>query len=67
MLEWHPDANDDELDILTKSMDRDTFETFIKSTGATDAELDELLAAHDQETGFKPEKTGKGKKRKAKD
>jgi hypothetical protein len=67
LLEWYPDANDDELDILTNSMDREGFENFIKSTGATDAELDELLAAHDKQTGFIPEKVAKGKKRKAKD
>lgn len=66
MLQWYPGANDDELDILTKNMDRDAFENFIKSTGATDGELKELLSAHDEETGFKPEKTTKGKKRQTK-
>ncbi len=63
MLEWYPTANNDELDLLTHSMTRDDFETFVKTTGATDSELADILAAHDKETGFKPEKTGKGKKR----
>lgn len=63
MLEWYPNANNDELDLLTQSMTRDDFENFVKSTGATDSELEDILAAHDKETGFKPEKTGKGKKR----
>lgn len=67
MLRWYPDANDDELNILTKNMDREGFENFIKSTGATDAELKELLAAHDESNGIVPEKATKGKKRKAKD
>lgn len=67
MLEWYPGANDDELDILTQSMTRDDFENFVKSTGATDSELEDVLAAHDKETGFKPEKTGKGKKRASKE
>jgi hypothetical protein len=67
MLQWYPSANNDELNLLTQSMTRDDFENFVKSTGATDSELEDILAAHDKETGYKPEKTGKGKKRASKE
>lgn len=64
MLLWYPDANDLELDILTNSMDRDEFESFVKSTGATDAELRDILGEHDKENGRTPEKVTKGKAKK---
>lgn len=64
MLKWYPSANDQELDLLTGSMNRDDFEQFVKSTGATDDELKELLKAHDNESGRVEEKV-KTKRKKA--
>lgn len=66
MLQWYPSANNQELEILT-SVNRDDFEQFVKSTGATDTELRDILKAYDSESGIEPEKEtkGKGKKRKA--
>lgn len=61
MLQWYPSANDQELDLLTNSMNRDEFEYFVKSTGATDTELRDILAEHDKENGRVPEKATKGK------
>lgn len=64
LLQWYPSANDQELDIINQSMNRDEFESFVKSTGCSDAELRDILAEHDKESGFVPEKVAKGKAKK---
>jgi hypothetical protein len=61
-LQWYPSANDDELNMIINSMNRDDFENFVKSTGATDDELKTTLDTYDKETGSKPEKARKTKK-----
>lgn len=64
LLNWYPGANDLELRILINSMDQHEFEQFVKSTGATDAELRETVENFNVERGFVTEKTPKkqGKK-----
>jgi len=52
MLQWYPSANNMELDLITNSMTRDDFEQFVKSTGATDQELQEQLEAFDEAKGI---------------
>lgn len=61
LLNWYPWANEDELNIITNDMNRDDFENFVKSTGATDDELKDAIAIYDKENGS-PQKA-KGKKR----
>lgn len=65
MLQWYPGANDLELEIITKSMNRDDFEQFVKSAGTPDADLKDLLKAYDAENG-KPEKPAKAGRAKSK-
>jgi hypothetical protein len=64
MLRWYPSYNDQELAIIMAGMDRDGFEQFVKSTGADDKELKELLKDYDSENGTSAPKKAP-KKRKA--
>jgi len=64
MLRWYPSYNDQELAIIMAGMDRDGFEQFVKSTGADDKELKELLKDYDTENGTSAPKKA-SKKRKA--
>ena len=61
MLQWYPNVNDLELDIILKSMNREQFEQFVKSTGATDTELRNTLENYDIDNGLVPEKASKKK------
>jgi hypothetical protein len=65
ILQWYPGANDLELEIIKSGMNRDEFEQFVKSTGATDQELQEILKHYDTENGITPAKKPAGKKRKS--
>lgn len=65
MLQWYPSANDQELNLLTNSMTRDEFESFVKSTGSTDTELRDILSEHDKENGRTPEKAPKKQTKKS--
>ena len=51
-LQWYPDANEIELEILKSGMDKDGFEQFVKGTGATDEQLRELIKAYEAEEGL---------------
>jgi hypothetical protein len=63
MLRWYPSYNDQELAIIMAGMDRDGFEQFVKSTGADDKELKELLKDYDSENGTSaPKKASKKRK-----
>jgi hypothetical protein len=66
MLQWYPNANNDELKILTQNLSREEFEQFVKSTGCTDQELKESLGFFDSERGTAPEKTTKQRSKKTK-
>jgi hypothetical protein len=56
MLRWYPSYNDQELNIVISNFNRDTFEEFVKSTGADDNELAAILKEYDTENGTKPAK-----------
>jgi hypothetical protein len=51
-LQWYPDSNEIELEILKSGMDKDGFEQFVKGTGATDEQLKELIKAYEAEEGL---------------
>lgn len=65
LLKWYPSYNDQELAIIMSGMDRDGFEQFVKSTGADDKEIKDLLKDYDAENGTSAPKKASGKKRKA--
>jgi hypothetical protein len=65
MLRWYPSANDMELGIIMSGMNRDGFEQFVKTTGASDEELKELLKQYDVENGTSAPKKASTRKRKA--
>lgn len=57
--EYHPEANDREIDMLIEQYDRTSFAEFVADTGKQPEEIKELLKAYDR---YKPEETTKAAK-----
>lgn len=53
LWDWFPRANKDEINILLNKMTRDDFENFVKSTGASDPEVKEIMEMYDKQNGRK--------------
>lgn len=62
LLNWHPGANNDEINILLSQFTRDTFIDFIYSCAEDNTHTKELIDAWDKYNGIETKKTKKSSK-----
>lgn len=64
LASFWPHANHQELTILLKNFDRQSFRHFVEGSGVDPDKSKDIIDAYDRLNGFEPEKTIKSRKRK---